>query len=115
MNVLLMVEGKEEREGIRDHLAKRGMAVSESKGGLNMLDDMTKFKKDLVLLDWDSWSRNRGAYRYFGVEKAWTGVPVIVLGSDKKDIFSDRHPHEKDAALKKPINLKDLDQIIDAL
>ncbi len=115
MNVLLMIENREERDTLREHLAKRGLTVSESKGGLGMLDDMGRFKRDLVILDRELWSRNKGVYRYFGVERVWTGIPVVVLGSDKKDIFADRHPHEKDAALNKPVNLKDLDQIIDSI
>lgn len=114
MNVLLMNDNKKEQEKFREILTKRGFNVSESNGGFRMLEDMSRFKKDLVVLDYGTWRRNRGIYRYFGVEKAWVGVPVIVVGaSEKEEVFGERHPHEKDAIVSKPVDENNLNSVLD--
>ena len=110
MNVLLLDADKEERAMLKENLSKKGFAVTEGEGGLDMLEDTSKFKKDLILLEYNTWRANRGVYRYFGVEKMWTGVPVILISQKKKfDVFADRHPIEKDMVIEKPINITELD------
>ena len=113
MDVLLMEENRKQREVLREVLVKKGFAVSESRGGLDMLEDMNRFKKDLVVLGYNTWLHNRGTYRYFGVERAWVGIPVVVVNAKRShEIFSERHPHEKDASLEKPLNMEEFDKIV---
>lgn len=112
MNVLIFDADNKEREKLRNHLSSKGFQISEAIGGTQMLEDKTQFKKDLVLLDYNTWSRNCAVYRYFGVEKMWVGVPMIIMGAQKSDVFHERHPHSDDACIKKPVELSELDALL---
>jgi DNA-binding response OmpR family regulator len=113
MNVLIFDADNKEREMIRNHLSSKGLKTTEITGGLQMLEDKSQFKKDLVLLDYETWRKNRSIYRYFGVEKIWVGVPMIIMGTTKTDIFQERHPHSEDACIKKPMDMTELDALLD--
>jgi len=116
MNALVLDADKQERDIIRGHLLERGFSVSESSGGLDMLESMDQFKKDLIVLDTETWGQNGSVYRYFGVERLIAGTPVIVIGKSRRtDIFKDRHPHEKDIGIGKPLDEKEFIQTLEKI
>ena len=113
MDVLVLDAEKKEREVLRDQLVKKGFTISESSGGFRMLEDLSQFKKDLVVLEYNTWRSNRGPYRYFGVERAWAGIPVILITSkDRTDVFNERHPHDKDVILEKPVDPEKFGEVL---
>ena len=116
MNALILDADKKERDEIKEKLKQKGISATEGEGGFEMLDDMSQFKKDLIVLDYNTWRANRGVYRYFGVEKIWQGTPIIVISPNRRtDIFSKRHSMEKDSIIEKPFNSESFEKALSAI
>ncbi len=116
MQVLVMDSKSEQRKELCDRLAKNGFSICESEGGVSALDDMSTFKKDVVVLDYETWRQNRAVYQYFEVDKLWNDVPVIVVGSKKRiGLFKNRTPMEKDEFIETPLDVEKFDKILSDL
>ena len=117
MKAMVMNANKNERDMLCENLAKKGFSISVSEGGLEMLEDMSGFKSDIVVLDYETWRHNRAVYKYFGVEKIWSGIPVVLVGAKDKnaEVFTERNSHENDAVLDNPLNLENLDAVLEKI
>ena len=110
--ILIIDDDRDIRESLRDVLGDEGFATAEASDGGEGLAYLREHDASLVLLDWNMAPIDAPAFMagLATIERA-RETPVILLTADSR-ISSREHPDGFAAALKKPVNLAKLFELV---
>ena len=114
--ILVVDDDADIREALRDTLEDAGYAVAEVTGGAEALAWLRSHPPPaLIFLDWNMTPMNAPAFMAeFGVEKAFSHVPVVLITADMHiDAKVRSGPYR--GYISKPVNLDTLFDVIGRL
>ena len=110
--ILIIDDDRDIRESLRDTLADEGYATAEASDGGAGLAYLREHDASLILLDWNMAPIDAPAFMagLATIERA-RETPVVLLTADSRISSRDR-PDGFAAALKKPVNLVKLFELV---
>lgn len=103
MKILLLDDTRKRRNELAEAIGKKHFELIACYSANEFMQSIEKQKVNIVLLDMDSWTKNRAIFLRFGVAKRLETLPILFYNASMNfSILHDRPRHGKDRILFKP-------------
>jgi len=104
MKLVVMDDSRKRNNQLSELLRRKKHLVVSCGGSGEFMEALEKSSVDRILLNVDTWQRGNAIYKYFGVAKRLSGVPVVFYNAPENFInISARERNEADRVLTKPV------------
>lgn len=109
MKLILVDDNRKRREQIKTAASKRQYRVIDCPTTNDFLTSIENEKVDLLVIETETWKKNKSIFNYFKIGKELENLPVILYNAeDDSYIIQDRNRSDRDRILPKPTDVETL-------